>query len=79
VSEVEAFILLKAKGDHRDLMKKFSQFDETSRVYNITGDNDILLKINMKKLDDMKDFINKIRSMENILETTSYIVLSRYK
>ncbi|MEM3393289.1 MAG: Lrp/AsnC ligand binding domain-containing protein [Candidatus Bathyarchaeia archaeon] len=76
---MEAFILLKVKGDHRKIMEEISKFDYVRRVYNIAGDRDVLVEVEMKKLDDLKDLINKIRSIDNILETTSYIALSRYK
>ncbi|MEM4649685.1 MAG: Lrp/AsnC ligand binding domain-containing protein [Candidatus Bathyarchaeia archaeon] len=67
------------KGDHRKIMEEISKFDYVRRVYNIAGDRDVLVEVEMKKLDDLKDLINKIRSIDNILETTSYIALSRYK
>ncbi|MBS7659002.1 Lrp/AsnC ligand binding domain-containing protein [Candidatus Bathyarchaeota archaeon] len=60
-------------------MEEISKFDYVRRVYNIAGDRDVLVEVEMKKLDDLKDLINKIRSIDNILETTSYIALSRYK
>lgn len=76
---MEAFILLKVKGNHRNLMRDLSEFEGVHHVYNIAGDNDVLVKVKIKKLENLKNLINKIRSMENVLETTSYIVLSRYK
>ncbi len=76
---MEAFVLLKARGDHRDLMEQFSKLSYIQRVYNIAGDNDILIEVKMKRLEEFKNLINEVRSIENILDTTSYIVLSRYK
>ncbi|MBS7655841.1 Lrp/AsnC ligand binding domain-containing protein [Candidatus Bathyarchaeota archaeon] len=71
--------MLKVKGDHRSFMEKLSKFDKIEHVYNIAGDNDVLIEAKTKNLGDFKDLINRIRSMENALQTTSYIVLSRYK
>jgi DNA-binding Lrp family transcriptional regulator len=79
VKEMEAFILLKVKGDHRGVMEEISKFPYIKRIYNIAGDRDVLIEVKMRGLDDLKDLINKVRSLDNILETTSYIALSRYK
>jgi len=60
-------------------MGKLSKFNEIEHVYNIAGDNDVLIEAKIKNLGEFKELINRVRSMENALETTSYIVLSRYK
>ncbi|MBS7656018.1 Lrp/AsnC ligand binding domain-containing protein [Candidatus Bathyarchaeota archaeon] len=60
-------------------MKEDSKFNYVERVYNIAGNRDVLIKVKIEKRDELKDLINKIRSMDNILEITSHITLSRYK
>jgi len=76
---LEAFMLLKAFGDHRRLMEDLSRLADVSQIYNIAGDNDIIIHINVKGLEEFKNLINDIRSMEGVLNTTSYIVLHRVK
>ncbi|MEM2123420.1 MAG: Lrp/AsnC ligand binding domain-containing protein [Candidatus Bathyarchaeia archaeon] len=76
---MEAFMLLKAFGDHRRLMEDLSGMGNISQIYNIAGDNDVLIRIDVKSLEEFKNLINDIRSMEGVLNTTSYIVLHRVK
>ena len=72
-------MLLKAFGDHRHLMENLSKMVNVSQIYNIAGDNDVIIHINVKSLEEFKNLINDIRSMEGVLNTTSYIVLHRVK
>lgn len=72
-------MLLKAFGDHRHLMESLSKMVNVSQIYNIAGDNDVIIHINVKSLEEFKNLINDIRSMEGVLNTTSYIVLHRVK
>jgi|GEM_PF-2074300 DNA-binding Lrp family transcriptional regulator len=76
---MEAFILLKAVGDHRKLMENLSTFRNVSKVYNIAGDNDILINVKTRDLEGFKELINKIRSMNDVINTTSYLVLQKFK
>ncbi len=76
---MEAFVLLRAVGDHRVLMKTLAREKRISRIYNITGDNDILIEINSKKLEDLKDALNRVRSTKGVISAASYIVLVKYK
>lgn len=72
-------MLLKAFGDHRHLMEDLSKLVNVSRIYNIAGDNDIIIHVEVKDLEEFKNIINNIRSMEGVLNTTSYIVLHKVK
>lgn len=72
-------MLLKALGDHRHLMEDLSKLVNVSRIYNIAGDNDVLIHVEVKNLEEFKNLINDVRSMEGVLNTTSYIVLHRVK
>lgn len=76
---MEAFILLKAVGDHRKLMENLSTIRNVSKVYNIAGDNDILINVKTRDLEGFKELINKIRSMEDVINATSYLVLQKFK
>ena len=76
---MEAFILLKAAGDHRRLMKNLSTLKNVARVYNIAGDNDILVNVKTRNLEGFKELMNKIRSMQDVINATSYLVLQKIK
>jgi DNA-binding Lrp family transcriptional regulator len=76
---MQAFVLLRAVGDHRVLMKTLTHEKRISRVYNITGDNDILIEINSKNIEELKDVLNRVRSTKGVISTASYIVLVKYK
>ena len=76
---MEAFVLLRAIGDHRTLMRNLAREKRISRIYNITGDNDILIEVNSKNIEELKDVLNHVRSTKGVINTASYIVLVRYK
>jgi DNA-binding Lrp family transcriptional regulator len=76
---MEAFVLVRAVGDHRALMRTLARNKRISRIYNIAGDNDILVEVNSKNIEELKDILNGIRSRESVLNTTSYIALLRFK
>jgi DNA-binding Lrp family transcriptional regulator len=76
---LEAFILLKAVGDHSNLMAKLSKLNTIVKIFNVTGDVDIITHIKVKDLDELKNLINSLRSMDGVLNTTSYIVLQELK
>ncbi len=76
---MEAFVLLRATGDHRVLMKSLAHDRHVTRIYNITGDNDILIEVSSKNLEELKNCLNRMRSKKGIISAASYIVLVRYK
>ena len=76
---MEAFVLLRAKGDHRILMKSLARERHVARIYNITGDNDILIEVSSKNIEELKDVLNRIRLTKGLISAASYIVLVRYK
>ena len=76
---MEAFVLLRAKGDHRILMKSLARERRVARIYNITGDNDILVEVSSKNIEELKDVLNRIRLTKDVISAASYIVLVRYK
>jgi len=76
---MEAFVLLRATGDHRILMRSLARDRHVTRIYNISGDNDILIEISSKNLEELKDVLNRIRSTKGVISAASYIVLVRYK
>ncbi len=76
---MEAFVLLRAKGDHRILMKSLARERRVARIYNITGDNDILIEVSSKNIGELKDVLNRIRLTKDVISATSYIALVRYK
>jgi len=76
---MEAFVLLRAKGDHRILMKSLARERRVARIYNITGDNDILIEVSSKNIGELNDVLNRIRLTKDVISATSYIALVRYK
>jgi len=60
-------------------MKSLARERHVARIYNITGDNDILIEVSSKNIEELKDVLNRIRLTKGLISAASYIVLVRYK
>jgi Lrp/AsnC family transcriptional regulator for asnA, asnC and gidA len=59
---------------------KLVDFDEISEVYAVAGDFKILIKVRVKSLEDLEQFIeSKISVLEGVTNYYPIITLRRYK
>jgi DNA-binding Lrp family transcriptional regulator len=60
-------------------MRSLARERHVARIYNITGDNDIIIEVSTKNIEELKDVLNRKRLTKDAISTTSYITLVRYK
>ncbi|MDF2955896.1 Lrp/AsnC ligand binding domain-containing protein [Candidatus Alkanophaga liquidiphilum] len=69
----DAIILLAVEtfvGREMEVAEELVRAKEASEVYLVTGDFDILVKIEVERVDDALDFVmNKVRKMDGVLRT----------
>ncbi len=78
---VNAFILFKvSSGSEREVAKKIADFDEVLVIGIIFGEYDLVAEVSVKSLEALEEFIaEKIRTVPNILVTSTMIVARKYK
>ena len=78
---VLAYILMMVNsGSEGEVTKKIAEYEEVESVSIVYGEYDLIAKVRVKDLDDLDDFLtNKVRSLPQILLTTTMIVSKEYK
>lgn len=78
---VDAYILFKvSSGSEREVAKKIADFDEVSMAGIIFGEYDLVAEVSVESLKALEGFIaEKIRTVPNILVTSTMIIASEYK
>ncbi len=64
---------------HRDLLKKMNSFEHVFEVYQTMGEYNILLKAVLPDLESTKGFIERLGSLDGILDMKSMMVLESAK
>jgi DNA-binding Lrp family transcriptional regulator len=74
---VTAFVLAMAEsGKERQVLAKLKKFPEIKESWNVYGEYDILMKIEVGSLDKLNNFLmNKLRGVGMIHHTTTMIAL----
>jgi len=78
---VLAYVLFKVgSGTEREVCKKLIGFDEVVHADIIFGEYDVVAKIETQDLSTLEEFVSeKIRSVPNVLVTSTMIVSREYK
>ena len=68
-----------SKGKLTEVENAIARLTPTCAVYDVTGENDVIIISKFKSRDEMSDFTKKLLSMSNVERTNSRIVLNTIK
>ena len=68
-----------SKGKLTEVENAIAKLTPTCAVYDVTGENDVILISKFKSRDEMSNFTKKLLSMSNVERTNSRIVLNTIK
>ena len=76
-----AYILITVKsGSERDFLKQISEFKEVVEANLVIGENDIVIKINVKDISQLDEFLtDKLRVLPDVFLTTTMIITEQFK
>ena len=76
-----AYILITVKsGSERDFLKEISEFKEVVEANLVIGENDIVIKINVKDISQLDEFLtDKLRVLPDVFLTTTMIITEQLK
>ena len=67
------------KGKLIEVEKDISKLTPTCAVYDVTGENDVIVVSKFKSREEMSNFTKKLLSMTNVERTNSRLVLNTIK
>ncbi len=78
---VKAFIMMNVStGNEDEVCKELVKYDEVEEVATIYGEYDAILKVKVKDMNHLDDFIvQKLRAMSNIFLTATMIIAKEHK
>ena len=68
-----------SKGKLTEVENAIAKLSPTCAVYDVTGENDVIIISKFKSREEMSDFTKKLLSMSNVERTNSRIVLNTIK
>ena len=68
-----------SKGKLTDVENAIAKLSPTCAVYDVTGENDVIIVSKFKNREEMSDFTKKLLSMSNVERTNSKLVLNTVK
>ena len=68
-----------SKGKLTEVENAIAKLSPTCAVYDVTGENDVIIISKFKSRDEMSDFTKKLLSMSKVERTNSRIVLNTIK
>ena len=68
-----------SKGKLTEVENAIAKLSPTCAVYDVTGENDVIIISKFKSREQMSDFTKKLLSMSNVERTNSRIVLNTIK
>ncbi len=76
-----AYVLITVKsGSERDFLKEISKFKEVVEANLVIGENDIVIKIDVKDISHMDKFLtDKLRVIPDVFLTTTMIITEQFK
>jgi len=76
-----AYVLITVQsGSERDFLKQISEFNEVVEANLVIGENDIVIKINVKDITHMDKFLtDKLRVLPDVFLTTTMIITEQVK
>ena len=76
-----AYVLITVKsGSERDFLTEISKFNEVVEANLVIGENDIVIKIDVKDISHMDKFLtDKLRVIPDVFLTTTMIITEQFK
>ena len=76
-----AYVLITvSSGSEREFLKQISEFKEVVEANLVIGENDIVIKINVKDISHMDKFLtDKLRVLPDVFLTTTMIITEQFK
>jgi DNA-binding Lrp family transcriptional regulator len=76
-----AYVLITVKsGSEREFVKQISKFDEVVEANLVIGENDIVIKIKVKNISQIDQFLtDKLRVLPDVFLTTTMIITEKVK
>ena len=68
-----------SKGKLTEVENAIAKLSPTCAVYDVTGENDVIIVSKFKNREEMSDFTKKLLSMSNVERTNSKLVLNTVK
>ena len=73
-----AFVLIRVRMDaSARVAKEISRIDGVNEVYELTGDIDMIAKVEARSVDELSRIIFRIREIEGVQGTDTRIVLAK--
>jgi len=67
-------------GSERDFLKEISKFNQVVEANLVIGENDIVIKIDVKDISHMDKFLtDKLRVLPDVFLTTTMIITEQFK
>ncbi|MCD6215012.1 MAG: anthranilate phosphoribosyltransferase [Candidatus Desulfofervidus sp.] len=78
---VTAFVLAKVeKGEIQEVASNLGAFEEVKEVFSITGEYDLLVKVQVKEYENMSDIVTeKFQKIDGLLYTRTMMAFKTYK
>jgi len=74
---VDYKLLKEIKMSQHELVKKIKQYDFVEEAAMVTGGTDIIIKVRVKDIDELDDFVTKkLRNIDGIEKTQTMIILN---
>ena len=76
-----AYVLITVKsGSEREFLKEISKFNQVVEANLVIGENDIVIKIDVKDISHMDKFLtDKLRVIPDVFLTTTMIITEQFK
>ena len=76
-----AYVLITvSSGSEREFLKQISEFKEVLEANLVIGENDIVIKINVKDISHLDKFLtDKLRVIPDVFLTTTMIITEQFK
>ncbi len=76
-----AYVLVTvSSGSERDFLKQISEFSEVLEANLVIGENDVVLKIEVKDMVHMDKFLtDKLRVLPDVFLTTTMVITKQFK
>ncbi len=76
-----AYVLITVKsGSEREFLKQISKFNQVVEANLVIGENDIVIKIDVKDISHMDKFLtDKLRVLPDVFLTTTMIITEQFK
>ncbi|MCL2296052.1 MAG: Lrp/AsnC family transcriptional regulator [Candidatus Methanoplasma sp.] len=64
--------------DTDEIAKELARYDGVTEVFEVTGDQDIIVLVDVETSQNLNDIIERVRKYENILSTRTRLILKEH-